>query len=200
VKERLKILKEIRRLSEEIENISLTMENIQRLISFSRITIKLEQRLTELSNEDKHAIPFPWIASLDPFYISLSTLEGKVKIDVGDEFAVFDNKKYFFAESTQGVRLHIASTRNSPAGDVFFWQKAVDYHLSRFYKESQLMDLGKFKAVQFTSKDAKPFYYLVGVLIKDKYIFVCEVLFPNQAAFDDLGESVKKYLSLCNIN
>ena len=62
VKERLKILKEIRRLSEEIETIKMTLKTIERLISFSRITIQLEQRLADISYEDKGTIPFSWIA------------------------------------------------------------------------------------------------------------------------------------------
>ena len=200
VKERLKILKEIRRLSEEIEKISLTLENIKRLISFSRITIELEQRLSYLSYEDKRSIPFPWIASLDPFYISLSRLDGKVNIKTGDEFAVFDKKRYFFAESSEGVRIHIASTKNRPMGDADFWQKAVEYHLARFYKKTQFLDLGSFKAIEFKSKDADPFYYLVGMFVNGKTIFICEVLFPNQAAYEKLGDPVKGYIMKCEIN
>ncbi|MBN2532951.1 MAG: DUF4349 domain-containing protein [Spirochaetales bacterium] len=194
VKVRLKILKEIRRLSEEIETISMTLENIKRLISFSRITIQLEQRLTGLSYEDKRAIPFPWIAGLDPFYISLYTLKGSVQLKTGDEFAVFDNRKYFFAESTEGIRIRIASTKNKPEGDAGFWQRAVEYHLSRFYKTSEFLELGDFKAVQFMSKDPDPFYYIVGIMVKENKIFVCEILFPNHAAFEKFGEAVKGYI------
>ncbi|MBN2444698.1 MAG: DUF4349 domain-containing protein [Spirochaetales bacterium] len=195
VKERLKILKEIRRLSEEIENINLTLENIKRLISFSRITIKLEQRLTDLSTENKQTIPFAWIAALDPFYISLARLSGRVSINLGDEFAVFKNKRYFFAESTEGVRLHIASTKNTPRGDSEFWQKAVEYHLSRFYKGTEFLDLGVFKAVEFTSKDAEPFTYIVGVFVRKDTIFVCEVLFPNRKTYSEWGDEVKEYIT-----
>lgn len=194
VKERLKILREIRRLSEEIEKISMTLENIKRLIAFSRITIQLEQRLTDLSYEDKRTIPFPWIAVLDPFYITLSQLDGTVTLKTGDEFAVFDKREYFFAESTDGVRIRIAATKNSPEGDADFWQKAVEYHLSRFYKETEFLELGSFKAVQFMSKDADPFYYIVGIMVKGKKIFVCEVLFPDQATFKHHGQAVKGYI------
>jgi hypothetical protein len=200
VKERLKILKEIRRLSEEIENINMTLENIKRLISFSRITIELEQRLADLSHEDKRSIPFPWIATLDPFYKKSPVLRGKITIDTGDEFAVFDNKNYFFAESTSGVRIHITSKKNIPRGDTLFWQKAVEYHLSRYYKETEFLELGQFKGVRFMSKDKNPFYYIVGVYIHKDDIIVSEILFPHQEAYDALGERVKEYITGCTID
>jgi hypothetical protein len=199
VKERLKILKEIRRLSEEIEKISMTLETIQRLVSFSRITVEFEQRLTDLSYENRETIPFSWIASLDPFYTTLPRLKGNVTIPVGDEFAVFDNKKYFFAESTGGVRIRIGTAKNKPEGDAAFWQEALEYHCARFYSETESFDLGNFKTVLFKSKDREPFYYMTCVAVKGKKIFVCEVLFPDSTSFDNLGESVKKYIKEAEI-
>ncbi|MBN1697199.1 MAG: DUF4349 domain-containing protein [Spirochaetales bacterium] len=199
VKERLKILKEIKRLTEEIERIKLTLESIKRLIAFSRITIELEQRLSDLSGEDKRAIPFPWIAALDPFYTTIDELDGKPTIEVGDDFAVFDKRKYYFAESTEGIRLRAGTTRNYPEGDGAFWQQALVHHLSPFYGSATPLVLGDVNAVLFESKDPEPFYYLVGVFVKERKIHVIEVLFPTPESFKKKGEVVYGYIKECRI-
>jgi hypothetical protein len=193
VEERLKILKEIKRLSEEIENTRLRLESLARLIDFSSITVELEQRLAEVSAGDKQSIPFPWIKSLDPFYPSIPALDYGTNLRLSDDFAVFDDKKYFFAESTDGIRVRVGTVANKPSGDTAFWQKAVLFHLSPYYKDASEYNLGDtVKGVLFKSRDAKPFYYIVGVAAERGVIFVVEVFYPNEAAFKDKGERVRE--------
>jgi hypothetical protein len=199
VKERLKILKEIRRLSEEIEKIKLTLESIKRLIAYSRITIELKQRLADLSQENKSMIPFPWISALDPFGTTISRLDGKMKIDLGDDFAIFDDSKFFFAESTDGIRIRAGTIHNFPRGDGQFWQQALSHHLAPFYKTTESIEQGNVGAVLFTSKDLQPFSYLVGVIVKDKKLHVIEVLFPDPTSYEEKGEEVKNYIKECTI-
>lgn len=75
----------------------------------------------------------------------------------------------------------------------------MEYHLSRFYKETRFYELGNLKAVEFMSKDTDPFFYIAGVLVKKDNIFVCEVLFPNREAFEKWGDAVKGYIRECEI-
>ena len=113
VEEKLAILREIKRLSEEIEGIRLRLENLERQIAFSRITVELIPRLPigELSKAD---IPFPWIASLEPVYGSLPRLRGRASLSLGEDFAVLEKRRSYRAESSDGTRLRIGSTKNEP--------------------------------------------------------------------------------------
>jgi hypothetical protein len=193
VEERLKILREIKRLSEEIENTRLQLETIRRLIAFSSITIDLSQRLAGTSGEDKNAIPFRWIAALDPFYPTIRSLDIDVRLDLGDEFAVFDGMSYFYAESAEGVRVRMGTVPNRPAGDADFWQKALMHYLSKYYKSALPEDLGdSVKAILFTSRDAKPFSCLVGISVRRDKILVIEAFFPDDASIDAKLASVEK--------
>jgi len=178
VEERLEILREIKRLSEEIEGIRLRLESLERQISFSRITVELVPRLPvgEIRKED---IPFAWIASLEPVYGSLSRLRGRARLSLGENFAILEERRVFRAESSDGTRVRIGSTRNQPLGDEQFWQQALIHHLQPFYKQADPLEAGSLKGVLFTSKDRNPYAYLVAVLVNRGRLYVVEVFFPD---------------------
>jgi hypothetical protein len=193
VEERLAILREIKRLSEEIESIRLRLESLERQISFSRITVELVPRLPvgEIRKED---IPFAWIASLEPVYGSLPRLRGRVKLQLGEEFAVLEERRAFRAESSGGTRVRIGSTRNSPRGDEVFWQRALLHHLQPFYRQAEALEAGLVRGVLFTSKDRNPYAYLVAVQIKGGKLYVVEVFFPDAEAKEQHLEDIREAL------
>ena len=193
VEERLQILREIRRLTEEIEAIGLRLTLLERQISFSRISIDLEARLanTDFSRDN---IPFPWIAGLNPLHSSLRRLRGRISFDLGKGFAVIPNTRVYAAESADGVRARVGTTRNLPEGNTEFWQKALHHHLGGFYKTADLWQLGSINGVLFRSKDRTPFAYFVGITVHNRDIGIIEVFFPNVEAFDARWENIKNGL------
>ena len=193
VEERFRILKEIKRLTDEIESIRLNLEMIKNQISFSRITVELIARLAQ-GPAGKEKIPFLWIRNLDPLYGSLRHIKGRFAFELGDEFAVFEKESPFRAESAEGTRVRLGTTRNEPAGDSSFWQKALSYYLGKYYKETVDFEFGEVKGVIFTSKDAESFYYLAGVAIDNDTIYVVEIFFPDRVAFDKRRYEVKESL------
>ena len=191
VEERLEILREIRRLTEEIERIGLRLTLLERQVSFSRISVDLAARLA-YEGVTKDNIPFVWIADLNPLYGSLRRLRGRVSIDLGREFAVIPSIKVFSAESADGVRVRIGTTRNRPVGDASFWQKALNHHLNRLYKTAENTEVGPVRGVLFRSKDRIPFLYFAGVTVRGKNLGVVEVFFPSDEAYRSRWDSVRK--------
>ena len=106
-------------------------------IAYSRIVVYLVPRLAPTS-EEKTTIPFSWIARLDPLYPSLARLDGAIEFQLSEDFALFDKEKIFRAESAEGTRVRVATINNNPQGDSDFWQKALNFHLGRYYKEAEL--------------------------------------------------------------
>lgn len=194
VEERLEILREVKRLSEEIEGIRLRLETLERQISFSRITVELIPRLPveEIRKED---IPFAWIASLEPVYGSLSRLRGRARASLGEDFAILEERRVFRAESSDGTRVRIGSTRNQPQGDEEFWQQALLHHLQRFYKQAEPLEAGALKGVLFTSKDRNPYAYLVAVAVKGGRLYVVEVFFPDIEAKEQHLPGIREALA-----
>jgi hypothetical protein len=181
--ERVKILREIRRLTDYIEQITQNLELLESQVAFSRITVELEARHQGMQDSSR-VIPFPWIDALDPLYASISDLKGKVMFSPGEDFAVFDREESYRAESPDGTRIRIGSLPNNPAGDELFWQRALAYHLKARYGKAEEKTAGRVRGVLFTSKGPDPFYYFVGVLADGRTLYVAEVLFPDSESLD----------------
>jgi hypothetical protein len=177
VEERLAILREIKRLSEEIEGIRLRLQSLESQISFSRITVELVARLP-IEQMHREEIPFPWIASLQPLAGSLPRMRGRVSLPLGEEFAVLESRP-FRAENSDGVRVRIGSIGNQPDGDEEFWQRALVHHLEPYYRSAEALQAGTTRGVLFTSKDRNPYAYLVAVHVEGRTLYVLEVFFPN---------------------
>jgi hypothetical protein len=193
VQQRLAILREIRRLTEEIEQVRLTLELLKNQIALSRITVELVQRRPE--GEGRAAgIPFPWIAALQPLYPSLPRSAGRLLPRLGDEFAVLARDKRYRAESPEGTRVRLGATANTPRGDEAFWQKALLHHLGPRYRGAEALEQGAFRAVLFTSKDARPYSYLVAVRVQGELLTVLEAFFPDPQALSRRLETVRQAL------
>lgn len=209
VEERLRILREIKRLTEVIERIGLTLTLLERQIAFSRISVDLVPRLAQ-EESTRDQIPFRWIAGLDPLYRTLEHVKGKIELELSSEFAVFQGDLTILdtllrrgisyrAESFEGTRVRVGATDNKPEGDAVFWQEALSHHLSKYYRKSEKMNLGALQSVLFTSKDKEPFSYLVGVLHRNKRLAVVEVFFPTGEALKDRLSEIKGALEEFNV-
>jgi len=196
VQERLRILREIRRLTDEIEEIRQRLELLEKLVSYSRITVELVPRLA-YESPYREMIPFAWIRDLDPVYVSIGALARRASLELPGTFAVFSKEDAFRAESAEGVRVRLGTVQNVPSGDSLFWQRALAYHLDPFYARAEKRTLGSTECVLFTSKDREPFYYLVGVLAAGKHIFVAEAFFPTdetfEKAYEDISRTIKEF-------
>jgi hypothetical protein len=193
VTERLLILREIRRLTDEIEEIRQRIDLLKELVAFSRITVDLIPRLAR-ETAYRENIPFVWIRNLDPVYVSIDELSGRISFQLPEDFAVFDKEDSFRAESADGTRVRIGTVPNEPAGDGAFWQRALEYHLDDFYGESEALSAGSAECILFTSKDREPFFYLVGVLAVKKKLYVIEAFFPSKKSlgkrYNDIERSI----------
>ena len=189
VEERVKILREIRRLTEEIERINATLETLKRQIAYSRITVDLVSRLEQYAME-RDVIPFSWIGSLNPLSPSIARMRGRIVFPLHEEYALFSKEKYFRAENADLVRIRVGTITNRPEGDAEFWQKALSFHLSPFYRSTELKELDQVRGVVFTSKDVEPYIYFVGVKVKGKLLYVIEAFFPDPGTFESKSPGV----------
>lgn len=193
VEERIKILQEIRRLSEEIERINLTFEVLKEHISFSRITLRLVSRL-DYAAGPREEVPFPWVDDLHPLYPAAKRFNGSVKGELPDMFALFKKDKYYHAETAEGIRLRISTIANKPRGDAGFWQQALEYHLSPRFAKTVPEEYGGISGVVLTSKDVKPYIYIVGVKPDGRKLHIIEVFFPSAGLYSDHYEAVAESL------
>jgi len=192
--ERVKILREIRRLTEEIERMKAELESLDRLVRFSRITVRLVPRIAR-DDLSRDTIPFPWIARLDPLEVTTEEARGRIPLQLSDDFAVFEEGKQWLAEAAEGTRLKAGAVPNEPLGDSRFWARALEYHLRDFYSGTKNVVYGRFRGVLFESKDPQPFFYLAVVHVEEGELIVVETFFPNREALERRIGQIERMLS-----
>lgn len=179
--QRVRILREIRRLTEELERLAALLSSLEKQVAYSRIQVELRPRLSRESTL-RQGIPFPWIASLHPLNPTLTSEKPAAAPDLGDEFAVFPDLPYYSAESPEGIRFRLGMGTNNPRGDEEFWLRALEFHLKPLYAEGMVFpgrQDRRFGHILLESKDREPYYYLVGVLVQGDKLLVAEAFFPN---------------------
>ena len=186
--ERARILREIGRLTEEIESLKQQLSIMTARISFSRITVQLIPRIQGDYSRDN--IPFPWIAYIDPLVPAGDKIRGKVTLDLGSDFAIFTRESVFMAEDSSGNHILISTVLNDPRGDNLFWRRALAFHLKPYYSELKEIDISfgdkTLLGVELVSKDREPFRYFVGIIADRKDLHVIEVFSPDaKVSFDE---------------
>jgi hypothetical protein len=181
--EQVAILREIRRLTEEIEQLAGRLESLGRLVEYSRITVSLYPRL---AGEDVlfESIPFPWIAALNPLAPTIGRARRSFAGELPSDFARFSEGREIRAESADGVRVRVGGRENDPEGDAAFWREALVFHRGPLYAEAVPFEAGRFLGVAFTSRDATPFVYWVLVAVRTSELVVAEVFFPSDSALE----------------
>lgn len=193
--ERAKILKEIGRLTEEIESLKQQTAIMESRIAFSRISVQLISRIQ--GDYSRGDIPFPWIAALDPLYPAGEKLRARVSLDPGSEFAVFSKDSIYMAEDSAGTQILISTVPNTPRGDSRFWQRALSFHLGPFYAQLEEKNL-KFgekdlRGVELISKDREPFRYFIAVIADGRNLHVLEIFSPDaEGDFSTLYEALAR--------
>ena len=139
--ERVSILREIRRLTEEIEQLKATIAALDQQIRFSRITVRLIARLAEGRSGAGGAFRLdraPRSARLrrpPPPRRSGRGARGLRPVLLRPPAP---------AESAEGTRLRAGAVANDPRGDTEFWRKALLFHLGPRYGKSRRSPPGAF--------------------------------------------------------
>lgn len=189
VEQRLAILAEIKRLTEDIEAMESTLTTLQNLVDYFTITIELEPILED-SRSTLYESPFQWIRELSAHQATLDGDDDFV-LSVPKGFVHFDEEDDFRAQSADTAMLRATRIDNEPVGDDTFWGAAVQHEmLARGEKAVKDGTSGAVRYRAYVSDDLKPRYYLVGVAVRGEELFVIEAFFPNQESYERHIETV----------
>ena len=184
VQQRLRILEEIKRLSEQIETIQSTLGTLRKLADFSTLTLALEPVLAQHATQ-VHRSPFPWVRNLEAHRATLTDGKKKIGYTVPTGFVLFEEDDAYRAQAADTSTMRAGVTENEPDGDAAFWMAAVDHEMVGRDEEPVADGVsGKLSWRAYRSKDAQPRYYLVGVVADDDRLFVLEGFFPTAEAFE----------------
>lgn len=191
--EQVAILRDIRRLTEEIERLRASFESLAQHIAYSRITVQLTAMITQ-NTSSRRRIPFPWIARLDPLSQTTKDASFRVPVEVPESFALFEEGRFVQAEAADGTSLRIGAVPNEPHGDGQFWERALEYHLGPFYLRVKTIESGPFSGVLLESMDRQPYHYAVVVAVHREELVVAEIFYPSTATLEARSDEIEKML------
>ncbi len=190
VEERLQILEEIKRLTEQIETMQSSLATLRNLTNYFTITIDFES-LVAAGAVTSHASPFDWVRNLVAHRVTLNDGHEKVHMALPAGFVRFDDSWVLFgdtgawrAQASDTSMLRAAYVPNDPKGDALFWAKAVEFEMDG--RDEALVESsrqGKLEVRVFKNKDAKPRWWLIGTMAVDDRAWVVEAFFPDEAAY-----------------
>ena len=184
VNERLRILQEIKRLSEIIDTIDSSLAAIRNLVDYFTITIDLVPVLA-VERVDTGLSPFGWIRGLKAHVQTLYESEGTISMTLPKGFVLFDEEESYRAQAADTSVIRAAAVQNDPVGDNGYWAEAVDFEMTT--RQEKLVDSGEAGKVTFRvyeNDDVLPRFYLVGLLVQLDKVYVVEVFYPNKDAYE----------------
>jgi hypothetical protein len=195
VEERLRILQEVKRLSEQIELIESTLATLQNLVDYFTITIELEP-IMEDTGGDLHRSPFGWLRGIEAHVTTLYDGKDEFALDLPPGFVLFEKDDVYRAQAADTTVIRGAVVDNEPRGDNAYWIKAVHHEMEgRAEKLEAEGASGPVAYKLYRSEDVQPRFYLVGVVAHGEDLYVLEVFFPNEEALAAHKETVIEALA-----
>ena len=193
--EKIALLKEIQRVSEQIEQRKLEEKELLRMAKFSTITLRV-------SNMPAQALParinikaFEWLSMLTSAD-TYSNMEKALKLEVPKDFIeTSDSKKRWAAASALNAKFWAYEKKNEPQGTPYFWSKAMlEFFKSNYAAELKSED--NFFLVRLQSFRPEPEIYYIAILktSDNKTLKIAQTYFPNKEAEEKNSEAVLKTL------
>ncbi len=200
VKERIRIVEQITRLSDQIESMEATLASLKNLVDYYTIYIELQPMLDNM-RAHRHRSPFSWIRNLTAHRTTIWDGHRDVEMALPSSFVLFEDTEEYRAQASDTTLIRVGRVDNEPFGDNGFWMSAVDFEMeARDEVRKEDGELGGFEFVLYESRDLKPRYYLIALRVEDDDLFVAEVFFPDQEAFDAHFEEVKRALQTVEVD
>ena len=196
--EKLQILRQIQRLSEQIEREEANKKDLAKKAAFSRLTLNVQPFIFE-SESSEPIGAFAWIHQLNPLRTSEYFASKPSKLKVPEAMVDLALDPWFgdglwAAAASDGSELWSRRLCNKPTGDAAFWLEAIAFRQAKSFAKSERLDAGKWKVLRLESYDALPYTWLIAVTTDGDELQVAEAFFPDPTARDAHMPAVLKAL------
>ena len=177
--QRLEILQDIRRLTEEIDGLDIQIKTLARLAAYSRLTLETFAREERGTSRNDALAAFRWMDALSPFSRAVSDANKKLKLDTPKEFVLLSDVGRWTAESADGAVIWTHTRKNDPDGTSDFWATALADRLGQDFSEVKREKLGGYEVVTFIDGGEAHYRYRVAVKAEGKQLEVVEIYYPT---------------------
>ncbi len=189
--EKLELIRQIQRLTEEIDRLSGQSQTLHTLASMSRITVELVPR-EALSNRNTGAdiAELAWIHNLSPFHGSVGASGKRLELETPEGFVELNPKNQFVVESADGARLWTGQIENQPRGDTDFWISAIQERLADEFGSAEIIEKGGFKMLRLVDREEDPYTYIICVRAAGRTLDLVEIYYPSASHEERHGEAI----------
>lgn len=178
--EKLQLIKQIQRLTEEIDRLQAQVRTLSALAELSRISVELVPReALAWQGPEAETAELAWIRQLSPLRTDAPLDERDLELPVPDGMVRLDDKGPFVAESPDGARIWAWRVENPTEGDAAFWLAAVQQRLARDFASATAEPVGGWQALRLVDRADPPYTWLVGVRVEGKWLHVVQVFLPS---------------------
>ena len=154
--EKIRLLKEIGRLNEEIEYLNNSVKVLSLLADFSRLnleTVPYNKISSRIKLKDIKA--FNWINTLTPFSYQIAQKGERLSFDVPEKLVLI-KRDIWRTESAEGTAFWAHKRANNPVGDTNFWINALKVRLEKEFASVDVKTKGPFQYLKLKSLSDKP--------------------------------------------
>jgi hypothetical protein len=191
-REKLRLLREIQRLTEEIDQLDMHLSTLESLSSLSRLTVEVVPHQVQVDRAaDEPIASFRWIHHLSPFSRGVAELGDRFALTVPEGFVALSDLDNWVAESADGAVIWTAEHEMQPPGTTAFWAEAVRARLADRYGNAELQQIGELQVVRVVDTSEVEYRYLVGVRVAGDALQVVEVYYPGPEQEERYGAAVR---------
>jgi hypothetical protein len=181
--EKIALLKQIQRLTEEIDRYEVQLRVLGELADFARITVQAMPSSAFSDGEgDVDLTGFEWIRALSPWRSDVTEGSKLLALTVPEGLVALDEKHRFAAESPDGARIWTGRLMNEPRGDTPFWIEAITERIASEFADAEAKAVGDFQVLRLVDPaDAEGYRYLIGVRAEGKHLDLVQIYYPTRA-------------------
>lgn len=194
--EKLELLRQIQRLTDEIDGMEAQARTLSELASMSRITLSLVARdaLAWQGPEDE-AAELAWIRGMTPFHTEVGVASRKLRLAVPEGMVALDLQRRFVAESPDGARLWTHKLLNEPAGDAAFWLAALEERLAGDFATAERVEVGGLPGLRLVDRSDEPYTWVIALRTEGRHLHLVQVYYPGAEQEARHAEAVSAVLS-----
>ena len=180
--EKLELLRQISRITTEIDQMEAQLRTLGSLADLSRITLQLVPReaLAWQGAQDE-TDELRWIRQLSPFRRDVSETGARLKLPVPEGLVDLKVRHRFIAESADGAVIWTSTHRNRPRGQTDFWVASVKERLGPEFASVESEEVGDFTVLRFLDRGDEPYEYWVALRARGAKLDLVEVHLPSPA-------------------
>jgi len=190
--EKIALLKEIQRVSEQIEQRKLTEKELLRKAAFSTINLFARNTPVQAVPYRANISAFEWFAQLPNMY----SLGDPLKLSVPQDFIeTEDSKRKWSAASALNAEFLAFERENNPKGTPDFWANAMlEFFKSQY--NTELKSEENFSLIRLQSFETEPTIFYIAILKKsdEKTLKIAIARFPSPDVEQKNSEAIKETL------